>query len=653
MIEVTDNLTMIRGRHAIKAGATFRHISQRSNEQAGIYPDITFGRGGDNFPPSSVGPSGSGIVQSDRLAFEYLYNDLLGRIEQVTQTFYGNLETFLPPGTARKRDLVFREYGVFIQDDWRLHPGLTLNLGVRYEFNGVPSESDGILGALDQADAIGSDANIADFTVVRGGAWYRKDLRNFAPRLGFAWAPWNSTTMVLRGGYGIYYDRLSGVAANFVDSNTPASSQAVSLFPNLGGKDLRLSDGIPVPSQPDAPVLRLPGTRSTSVAVFRSDLRTPYARQSHLSLQREVFPNTIVEAGYVGRRGINLFMNLNLNQLKTEGDFLQAFQELQRFRANGTPVPSSNTLARIFGSVNAAINAIGGTVLDLGLAGSAADTVDRNHFGKYAAAGVSNFYLRNFPQYNRLIVGANDGRSSYDSLQINVRRNSGPLHVSGNYTWSKSLDNLSTVCDGCAAPLDSTEPRLNKAASEVDRKHVFNAWLVYSLPFGSGRRFASDASGFLGGLISGWEIGALSVWQSGSRFSVSSGRLTARADGYSLANYAGDSRIGSISRQGDAVYWFTPEQIGKFTFPAAGELGSSGVNSFVGPDYFNLDLSLLKNVRLGEAQRIGFRIEAYNILNRPNFALPSADLSVPAAFGRIGATQGYPRQIQVALRYDF
>ncbi len=653
VIEVTDNLTMIRGRHAIKAGGTFRYISQRSHNEDGIYPDVTFGLGDGNRPPISIGPSGTRITQSDRLAFENLYNDLLGRMEQVTQTFYSNLETYLPAGAARERDLAFREYGVFLQDDWKLTPGLTLNLGVRYEFGDIPSESDGIIGALDKADAISANANIADFTVVRGGAWYRKDLKNFAPRAGFAWAPWNSTRMVLRGGFGIYYDRLSGATADFVDNNTPASVHVTTLFPNLGGSDLRLRDGIPSPSPPAAPSLTLPDTRSASVALFRSDLRTPYVRQFHLSLQREVFANTIVEAGYVGQRGKKLFMNLNLNQLKIEGDFLQAFQELQRFRANGTPVPPSNTLVKIFGSVNSAISAIGGTTLDLGLAGDGADTVDRIHFGKYAAAGVSNFYLRNFPQYDELIWGSNDGRSSYDSLQINVRRNSGPLRVSGNYTWSKSLDNLSSVCEGCAVPLDSFDPQRYRTASDTDRKHSLNAWVVYSLPFGSGRQFASDASGFVGALVSGWDLGALGVWQSGSRFSTTSGRMTARANVYSLADYAGDTRIGSISRRSDAVYWFTPEQIAQFEFPAAGGLGSSGVNSFLGPGYFNLDVSLIRNVPLGEAQRLSFRLEAYNVLNRTNFAVPNSNLSEPASFGRISAIQGYPRQLQVAVRFDF
>jgi hypothetical protein len=652
VIEITDHLALIKGNHALKAGLVFRYTSQQSHNEAGIYSDVTFGTGHGNLPLSSIGPSGSVISQTDRQRFELLYNDLLGRMEQVTQTFYGNLESFLPSGTARSRDFVFHEYGAFLQDDWKLRPSLTLNVGVRYEYSGAPSETDGIFGALDKADEISATANIADFTLLPGGSLYKKDFNNFAPRLSFAWAPWNNTKMVLRGGYAIFFDRLIGATTNFVDNNTPASAQTVSVFPNLAGTDFRLKDGIPVPAQPGAPALRLPNTRSTPVAIFNSDLRTPSVQHFDLTLQREIFRNTIVEAGYVGERGERLFMDLNLNQLKIEGDFLQAFNELQSFRSSGAPVSSTNTLVRIFGSVGAAVSAIGGSALDLGLAGSAADTVDRNYFGNYAAAGVSDFYLRNFPQYSQLTVGTNEGRSSYDSLQISVRRNSGPLKVYGNYTWSKSLDNLSMGCPGCALPLDSFNPRLNRAASDGDRPHVLNIWLVYSVPIAQSDETGADG-GLLRNLLGGWDIGALYVRESGSPFSVSSGRRTARADVDSLANYTGDRRIGEVISATDGVYWFTADQIQAFTFPTAGEIGSSGVNSFRGPNYVNLDMSVQKNFRLRGDHRICFRFEVYNVFNHTNFGLPNANLSDPAVFGKIGYTQGYPRRMQAALRFEF
>jgi len=647
VIGVTDNLTLIRGRHAFKAGINFRYTSQRNDNAAGSYPNVTFGLGSGNVPPSSIGPSGSGVISStDRQAFAYLYNDLLGRMEQVSQTFYSNLNSFLPSGSIRTRSFSFYEYGVFLQDDWKYRPNLTFNLGIRYEINGVPSETSGIFGALDKASGVSPTANIANFTVQPGTQWYNKDFKDIAPRVGFAWAPRNNTKTLVRGGFGIYYDRLIGATTNLVDNNTPGSSQSVTLFPNLGGKDVRLSNGIPTPSQPGAPVLTLPNTRSTSVAIFTPDLRVPYVQQFSLAVQRQIIENTIIEAGYVGQRGKKLFMNLNLNQPKIQGSFLQAFKELQSFRAHGTPVPSTNALAKMFGSVSGAVSAIGGSTLDSGQAGLAADTVDRNYFSRYAAAGVSDFYLRNFPQYNQFIVGTNSGSSDFDSFQVNVRRTAGAMKVYANYTWSKSFDNVSPVCDGCTVPLDSFNPQLNRAPSDTDRKRVVNAWLAWTLPFG---KESSPSTKFF---IGNWEMGLFTVWETGRRFSVSSGLQTVTPGVSSLANYSGGSKIGTLSEETSGVFLFSPAQIQAFTLPAAGETGASGRNSFVGPGYFNLDVSLIKSIRLRGERRVSFRIEVYNVLNHPNFGLPDTNLS-SSTFGEISSMQGHPRQFQVALRYQF
>jgi hypothetical protein len=645
--EFADNLSLIRGKHAFEAGAVFRYVSQRNQSASGIFPDISFGLGAGNLPSDSVGPTGSGVISvADRQRFNYLYNDLLGRIEQVKQTFYSNLSSFLPSGTARIRSFPFHEYGVFLQDDWKYRPNLTLNLGIRYEIFGAPTEAGGIFGALDQAGAVSTTANISNFVLRPGSRWYKTDYKALAPRVGFAWAPRNSSKMIVRGGYGIYYDRLAGATANFVDNNTPATAQLVSVLPNLGGTDKRLSDGIPLPAQPGTPALAPPDTRSTSAAIFAPELRVPYVQHFSLTVQRQMPFNTLVEAGYVGQRGKKLFTNLNFNQPKIQGGFLQDFQELQNFRAKGTPVSSTNTLVRIFGSVGGAINAIGGSTLDSGQAGLAADTVDRNYFGRYAAAGVSDFYLRNFPQFNQFNFGTNSGSSSFDSLQINVRRSSGPLRVNATYMWSKSLDNVSPYCSECAFPLDSFNLELNKAPSDADRRRVVNAWLTWALPFGA------DASPFGKFFVAAWEMGLITIWETGPRFSVNSGLQTTTPGINSLADFSGSRQIGAVDERSDGLFWFTQDQLKSFTLPVAGQSGTSGRNSFVGPGYFNIDLSLMKSFHLRGERRINFRIEVYNIFNHPNFAVPDTNLS-DSTFGKISSTRGQPRQFQAALRFAF
>jgi hypothetical protein len=652
ILELENNWTYIRGKHNFKAGGGFRHITLKSQSAEGINPTVTFGADNGNVP-SSIGPSGRNIGTADREKFENLYNDLLGRMEEVTQAFYSDLQTYSPAGTARTRDFSSYEFNAFVQDEWKLLPNLTVSVGVRYEFNGAPSERNGIQAATDRAGEVTSTANIDNLVFQRDGQLYKADNTNFAPRIGFAWRPGKSTRTVVRGGFGIYYDRLANTAVSFVDNNTVGSSQVVSIYPNLNGTDVRLSDGVPQFAQPGAVLLSLPATRSTSAAIFKADLRTPYLKQFSLIAQRELSRNFIVQGGYVGVRGEKLFTNLNLNQPKISGDFLAAFRELQQFRSNGVPVSQSNTLVRMFGSVNAAITAIGGSNLDQGLAGLAAATVDQQYFDKLANPVNTNFYIRNYPQFDKLFVGTNDGNSSYDSFQGGIRLYTSVVKAAINYTWSKSLDNLSVDGNSYVAPLDSFHPNSNKAVSDLDRTRVFNSWAILSLPFGYGRLIGSDASGWKGQLISDWNFGFLTVWESGARFSVSSGLETFAAGVDSLANYSGSRKIGAITRQDRQIYWFTSDEIGTFTFPAAGETGTSGRNSFVGPGFINVDMSVIKGFRLGETRRLNLRAEAYNVFNNANFGVPNANLSDPDTFGKITTMAGASRRLQLALQFEF
>jgi len=133
----------------------------------------------------------------------------------------------------------------------------------------------------------------------------------------------------------------------------------------------------------------------------------------------------------------------------------------------------------------------------------------------------------------------------------------------------------------------------------------------------------------------------------------------------SLANFSGDRNAGTVDRRGDGVYWFSAGQIANFSVPAAGEIGNSGRNAFRGPRLFNTDLSLAKRFRITEQQSLLLRAEAYNLFNNVNFANPNANLSTPAALGKISSTVrgqpgaplgepfGGPRVLQLAARWEF
>jgi hypothetical protein len=182
---------------------------------------------------------------------------------------------------------------------------------------------------------------------------------------------------------------------------------------------------------------------------------------------------------------------------------------------------------------------------------------------------------------------------------------------------------------------------------------VFNSAFVYTLPIGKGRRLAGNAPRWADSLIGGWDVGLTTIWQSGGVVTYSSGRATGPATINTWANYTGDRNIGTVTRQGNGVFWLTPEQIGAFSFPAAGQIGSSGRNAFRGPRFFNMDMSLMKRFRITEQHRVSFRAEAYTLLNNTNFGGLGASLVTPASLGKLSGTVGNARIMQLALRYDF
>jgi hypothetical protein len=655
--QIMDNLSQSMNRHSLKYGVSYRRASQNISDYSGVYPNVTFASdrdNGRNVPDSSIGPDEqSEISEGDRYRFESLYNDLLGRIESVSQTFYSSPTAILEEGTPRKRDFVTHGFSAFIQDDWKIRRNLTLNIGLRYEVRTSPREKNGLQTVLDKASAISSSAEIADFSISARDHWYSTDWKKFAPRIGFAWDINGSGNTVVRGAYGVYYDPINGAVTDFADKYSPGLSQTVTLYPNADGGDLRVSDGVPVLTP--SPLVPTPSaTRSASVAALNPNLKTPRVDQFNLMLERKLM-GILFEFGYTGTRGKDLFQFTNLNQTKTRGDFLQAFQELKDYRDNGTPVPATNTLARIFGSPMAAFYFMKGVNFDSGEPGAAADRMDRNYYGNYAAAGVSDFYIRNFPQFDKFFYGSNTAKSWYDSFQFGIRKSTNHLNFRMYYTWSKSLDTVSSDGETYVAAGDSFQPQSNKAPSDFDRKHSLNAAWNYAIPFGRIRDTDSEAPKWVGGIFGGWNFGALMVWQSGRRFTVTSGRQSLFADVYSTANLdedKGSRKMGAFYQNSGNIYWFNPDQINYFTHPGAGEIGSSGRNSFIGPRYFNMDAVLHKKFYLSDTRYLQLRIEAFNVFNNTHFDIPNTDINNPK-FGIITSTIGSPRSLQVAMRLKF
>lgn len=661
VIDLTDNVSILRGKHTFKAGFNFRRVLQYGYNYAGIYPNVDLGRTqAGNSVPTTIGPTG--LTTAQRQVFDGLFNDVLGRAGLISQTFYSDLQTFQDAGSPRVRNTVFRDLGLFFQDDYKITRNLMLNLGVRWEYYGPPKERDSLQGTFNRVGEINAAANISDFVVQRSNnGWFNKDWNNFAPRFGFAWDPKGDGKTVVRGNWGVFYDRIIGATSSAVDGNTPGFAQSTQSFPNSGAttpKSVNTLVASDLPAKPAAPVTNQPVTRVPTVTVFNPNLRTGYLQQVNLGVQRQLTRSTVLDVSYVRTLGTKLFGFLDLNQPRIYGDFLNSFNELEAFRANGTPVSAGNTIARIFGGAQAAITALGAANFQNGLAGTVADNLDRNNYTRYAAAGVSPFYLRNFPQYNQVQYGDNVGSSSYNSLQMALSHKGRNSVLNVNYTYSRSIDNGSTDGNGFTAPVDNFNLVNNRGRSDFDRPHVVNLFGSYSLPFGKGQRYLSSVNGAVDRVIGGWEIGGLAVVQSGSVFSVTSARRTVGSSLNSYANYSGDRTIGSVQRVGNGVVFFTPEEVARFTFPGAGEIGNSGRNSFRGPGFFSTDLSIVKRIPVNERLRFTFRAEMYNALNRANFAVPGNSIVTTSSMGRISSTVNAntgtgARVAQMALRMDF
>ncbi|MBX9601820.1 MAG: TonB-dependent receptor [Bryobacteraceae bacterium] len=663
--QVTDNLSILRGRHSFKGGFRISQTLQYQSADANIWPTINLTQGLGNAAPGNIGPSGATVITAaDRLRFDNLYNDLLGRVSSINQTVYSDLETFFP-GQPRVRNFLFNDYGYYFQDDWRVASNFTLNLGVRWEFFGVPYERDQLQGNIDQQTLglINPVSQIADLTVRRSRNWYSNDWNNFAPRIGFAWDPFKNGKTSIRASWGVFYDRVIGAAMNDVDANMPGFAQQIQVQPNQAGagSDVRVSDrNLTFPAPPARPTLTPAANRtSTTLALIDPNFRQPYVLQMNFTIQRELFRNTVLEAGYVGNRGVKQVADLNINQTRIySSGFLRDFRELQAFQSNGAAPSATNALVRMYGSAAGAINAIGATPVRQGSVGAAASTVDINGFSRYPTSVGTDFYLRNFPQFQNVVLTTNAGRTQYDSLQVSLRRQAGALKGAVNYTWSKTIDNISVDGSGFTSPIDNFNLSLNRARSDADRPHTLNWSVSYTLPIGKGRFIGGGMPDWVDRIAAGWEIGSLGIWTSGPVMTVTSGLTTGSQNSTNTwANYSGDRSIGSVQRLGNGVRFFTPEQALAFTAPEAGFVGTSGRNTFRGPGLFTTDLSVVKRFRVyGERTFVTFRAEAYNLLNNVNFATPGLNLQTPQTLGviqsQIGGTGG-PRVMQMALRLDF
>ena len=635
---LNDNASWVKGKHFVKFGFSYQTVKTAPYNDAGITPTYSIGLGtghqglvGSQFP--------GGIGASDLVAANNLLASLAGDLTSYTQTFnVTSMNSGYVSGATSLRHFNLDNYGFYVQDNWRVVKNLTLELGLRYEYFTPVRERDNLEIALQStgspADTLLNPNGTLNFV---NGNLYNPDKKNFGPRIGFAWDPRGNGKTSIRGGYGIYYvnDEVITTVRNNVETN--AGLQATST--NSG-----LTSFANAPTPVIVPTFKIPRTNADNYALNSSNaigytnpnLRTPYLQSYSFSVQHD-FKGTILDIRYVGNHGTKLLRGIDFNQVNITGaGFLADFRRAQSngllaLAATGRFTPTFN--AAIAGSQPLTVfptlpsgglltNSTVLTNLQQGEVGTLAQVYQTNGLN-----GNINF----FPNPNALGANyiTNGADSTYNSLQIDARhRTSRGLTMQANYTFSKVLSNsLGDSSNNFEPFLDNATPQAERAPAPFDLRHVFKANGVYDIPLGVGHRFNPK---YVGRVIGGWSLGSILVWESGTPFSILSGRGTLNRGARSAQNTANALLGGgalfdliNFRMTGSGPYFISASARGPdgrgvsadgtapfagqaFANTGAGTLGTLQRRMFNGPRVFNQDISLLKQVQITEHRTCNF-----------------------------------------------
>jgi hypothetical protein len=593
-----DNVTWIRGKHTLKGGVDLRFPSSNSFNSSDVMPRANFGTGGA--PVLNI-ESIAGIGQNVGNARSML-NDLSGSLASVVQALNatGGASPEYVSGMYKYRHWKRPEFAWFFKDDFKISRHLTLNLGIRWEYYGVPYDPNGrtaslqggtggifgisgttfadvyqpgrLNGGLTRVNLIGPGTPDASTKL------YGEDLNNFAPSAGVTWAlPWFQRKTVLRAGYGMAYERQSLRLVDVVSGDEPGLRERV-VYQTASYLDLT---GVRLPLEPSgAPLATIPITdRSQTVRVFDQGLRTPYIQNWNVSLQREVARGMVVEARYAGNKATKLIRGADINERNIfENGILDAFRVTQ----GGGHAP---LLDRIYMGLNVpgvgvvngdtitGSDAVRGVSLTQGyLAGSNvatfAEYLNANTFitnvrgGLLRRAGMpENFVVAN-PQFSSARLVSNYANSSYHSIQAELsKRFSRGWSFLGNYTFSKALGEEDGDGDELSRSFRSGRDRsLDKKLLGFHRAHVVRMSGTWEFPFGPGKPVLGSNRGWLARVVENWQLGGIVNIFSGPPITITSGRTTfntfnsASTPATALADLP--ANLGSVTRVGNGVIYF-------------------------------------------------------------------------------------------------
>ena len=613
-----------KGRHFMKAGIDIRRNHQNLRPTQG---------GSFNFNPLQTSIPGEAFSGS-QTGFGFA-SMLLGQVDSAGLSD--------PAGIGGRRNY----YSAFFMDDFKVNKRLTLNLGVRWEYQAPFTEVADRYSSfsLTKRDPISGLPGAYEFagkcSDCTGQSYFgvSKPFRDIGPRIGFAYqAPFK---FVVRGAYGIMFDGdlFNGFGGTPLGGSTRI--QAAGVW-NLAANPTNPAAGIfnwdgGLPQNLFSPrsFNASFGNRNPPGMIDPSYGRTPYIQQWNFNIQREIAPKLILDVGYVGNKstGLRYGQALRLNQLDP------ALLQL------GTRLGN-----RVSSEAEAAANGI-----------------------RYPFPGFSGTVagaLRPYPQVVGTAVinnhGAPLGFSTYHSLQVVVNRQfSRGMQIYANYTWSKNMTNLQSSLEGDngGRPLDTYNLKLEKAVSADDQPHLAKVAFNYELPVGRGRLIGRNMWRPLDFIIGGWELSGILNYFSGAplNFTTSTSPLPGIWNGGALrANVRpGDLKNASFKRGNynfantitDPMNTYLNKS--QFSDPAALTLGNAApfYTQVRGFGSISEQFNLQKNVRLGEKYKFQLRADFLNAFNRPQWGGINTNVTNPA-FGQVTSVSGN-RQIQLGARFDF
>jgi len=609
-----DNLSWVKGRHTVKAGFELRFVYSNSftdffsRQSLNMANFSNFGLAATNDlnPDPLVTSLGSTTLQNEIWA-------LLGVVGFQTQSQYFN-----KAGTRTADDLRGfrqRESRLYIQDSWKVTPHFTLNLGLAWAFYGVPFEVDGNFSTL-RADPSG----FAPFTFEIVGRspsnrLFENDFKNFEPRVGFAWDPFKKGTTSIRGGYGIFHDRLFGNLFINARGNPPFQRDAFEvIFDSLPFVPI-VSTQTPTPVVNDGDLI--------FPVLFKRNFKVPYSQTWSLGVQQELWRNLVVELDYVATKGNRVFRVVDGNP----------------------PQPDLVSALVSFCSVPNAFDCTEATLQFTTLWAGA------DFFGNIPFNAVNN------NAFFQTATNTSEALSNYQSLQLSVtKRLSRGLEFRGTFTWAHSIDDSSDPLVAGAGnrsfPRNSLNPRAERGNSDFDVRRRVTFRFGYEIPLGRGRQYWSD--GALGKIFEGWDFSGIYIVSDGLPYSIFTNVDTEHTGLSARADLIGNPAIPSGSDRTQ-----TGPPVSAFATPPFGRGGNVGRNAFNGPGVNNWDLALAKTTSVTERIRFELRFEFYNMFNRAQLGTPGNSIASSGTFGvstfQVGRPDGTAgsRQIQFAAKVHF